>query len=309
MARQNKSHHKVPQTYLQAFTFDGKRVWVCDDKFRLFSEKPKNILAEDDYYTVRFPDGGGTLQIETKFLGGTEAKYAEIYREKISQRKPLTSLEKAEMAVFVASMLERSPRRRDALQDFFDRVGHITEKMRTMVAGMTPEEKKAFTAAQQPASEDSIPADEFLKAGEDVGSLHSANIPQIVKDTAPIIFGMKWAFMVRPQSSQPFITSDSPCALENPSLPARSIYGPGLQQKDVELSLPLSPDLALLCGWRMDRDWDYLPVDPENVDEINRRTRRRSRTLVSNDKSMLERQIARVKAVLKDQEESSVSSM
>ena len=140
-----------------------------------------------------------------------------------------------------------------------------------------------------------------MKATEDIGSFHSAGIPENVATTAPIIFDMKWAFMVRPQDSEPFITSDSPCSLDNPSLPVNSFYGPGLAQKDIEVCITLSPDLALLCGWKMDRDWNYLPVDKENVAEINRRIMRRSETLVSNDKAMLEKQIERIKTFLAKQ--------
>lgn len=302
MARPNKKHHKTPRIYLEAFTNADGRVWVSDRELRIYPEKPKNILTENDFYTVRFPDGGGTLEVETKYLGGIEAAYAKLYREKILPRKPFTTMEKAVMAIFIASMLERSPRRREALQDGFDRVRRMTEQMRSMVANMTPEEKAAFEAAQPPTTEESrknsIPADEFLKAGEDVASFHSAGIPESVAAIAPIIFDMHWGFMVRPDDSEPFITSDSPCTMDNPSLPPRSFYGPGLAQKDVEVSMSLSPDLAVLCGWKLETDGLYIPVGADNVAEINRRIMRRSTTLVSNEKAMLEKQTARVRAFL-----------
>ena len=233
MPRPHKKQHKVPRTYLEAFTNEDGRVWVSDNKLRLISEKPKNILTENDFYTVRFPDGGGTLKVETEFLGGIETTYSRIYQEKISQHLPLTKIEKAEMAIFVAAALERSPRRREALQDGFDQVRDMTEKMRAMVAGMTPEEKKAFEAAQPPVCEESrrnsIPADEFLEAGKDVASFHSAGIPEGVITIAPIIFEMKWTFLIRPEGADPFVTSDSPCTLDNPSLPPRSFYSPSVK--------------------------------------------------------------------------------
>ena len=138
MARPNKKHHKVPRTYLEAFTNSDGRVWVSDNKLHLYSEKPKNILTENDFYTVSFPNGGATLKVETEYLGGIEGAYASLYKEKISQNKPLTPIEKATMAIFVASMLERSPRRREAMKDGFDQVRRITENMRAMVSTMTP---------------------------------------------------------------------------------------------------------------------------------------------------------------------------
>lgn len=66
--------------------------------------------------------------------------------------------------------------------------------------------------------------------------------------------------------------------------------------------MPLSPDLALLCGWQFDKDWGYVPGTVKEVDEINRRVMRRSETLVSNDKAMLEKQIARIKSFLEKQQ-------
>jgi hypothetical protein len=48
----------------------------------------------------------------------------------------------------------------------------------------------------------------------------------------------------------------------------------------------------------MDQDWGYLPSTAGEVAEINRRIMRRSETLVSNDKAMLEKQIERIKAFL-----------
>lgn len=305
MSRPNKKQHKVPRTYLEAFTGTNGCVWVSDNKLRLYAEKPKNILTENDFYTVRFPDGGGTLEVETKYLGGIEAAYAAIYKDKISQRQPLTVNERAVMAIFIASMLERSPRRREALQDGFDQIRAKTEQMRAAVAKMTPAQKKALATMQAPMSEEdrknSIPADEFLKAGEDVASFHSAGIPESVAAIAPIIFEMNWGFMVRPADSEPFITSDSPCTMDNPALPPRSFYGPGLVQKDVEVAMTLSPDLAVLCGWKLEKDGLYLPVGKTNVEEINRRVMRRSETLVSNDKTMLEKQVVRVRAFFAQQ--------
>jgi len=306
MGRPNKKHHKTPRIYLEAFTGPDGRVWVSDDRLRLYAQKPKNILTENDFYTVRFPDGGGTLVVETEYLCGIEAAYATIYRNKIAQRKPLTTVERAAMAIFIASMLERSPRRREALQDGLEKLRRKTEQMRALVAAMTPAEKKAFEASQpfvgQHEREKSIPADEFLKAGEDVGSFHSAGIPESVATIAPIIFDMHWAFVVRPDGSEPFITSDSPCTMDNPSMPVGSFYGPGLIQKDIEVSMSLSPDVAVLCGWKLETNGVYIEARPDNVAEINRRIMRRSTTLVSNDKAMLEKQVERVRKFLEKQQ-------
>lgn len=308
MARRNKKHHKVPRTYLEAFTNDDGRVWVADKELRLFIKKPKEILTENDFYTVRFPNGGATLKIETEFLGGIETAYAELYRNRISQRIPLNHKEKATMALFVASMLERSPRRREALQDGFNQVRDVAEKMQQIVDSMSAEERTNFNRAQPSISarerERSIPMDEIVRRSEDTASYHSSVIPGTVTFMAPIIYDMGWGFMVRPEDSEPFITSDSPCTLDDPSLEVNSFYSPGLANKDVEICLPLSPDVSLLCGWKLKRDGHYMRVDKEHIVEINRRVLRRSETIVGNDKAFLERQIERIRQYQGDKKSS-----
>jgi hypothetical protein len=307
MARQHKGQHKVPRTYLEAFTNADGRFWVANDQLKIYPAKPHNVLTERDFYTVRFPSGGGTLLIETEFLGGIESAYAEIYRTKLKDQKALTEHEKGVMAIFVASMLERSPRRREAMQQFFDEVTSKTGAMQAAVDAMTPEERAEFGKRQPPVSEEShknsIPASEFVRLGKDVPSLHSSEIPRMVAFTAPILFDMKWGFMPRESSTgDPFITSDSPAVLVNPSIPYDSFWGPGLGQKDVEITIPLSPDLALLIGWQIEYDLMYIPVATETVSELNRRLMRQSDTLISNDKTVLERQAERVKKFLESKE-------
>ena len=89
MPRPNKKHHKIPATYLHGFTVKNGQLWIINKNLKLYSQIPENLLTENDYYTVRFSTGGGTLDIETKFLGGIEGKFAEIYRTKIKDQKTI----------------------------------------------------------------------------------------------------------------------------------------------------------------------------------------------------------------------------
>lgn len=298
MARPHKGQHKVPRTYLEAFTDSDGKLWVANNKLKIYRDKPYNVLTERDFYTVRFPSGGGSLVIETEFLGGIEAAYAKLYREKLKDQRSITDEEKGILAIFLASMIERSPRRREGIQDFFDKVTTQTGQMQAMVDAMTPEERKAFGDRQPPVSEEnrknSIPAGEFVRLGKDIPSLHSSEIPRMVTFTAPILFDMSWGFMTR-SKGEPFITSDNPAIIVNPSIPYDSFWGPGLGQKDVEITIPLSPDLALLEGWQIEHERMYIPVEADTVQELNRRLMRNSDTLISNEKTILEKQAERIK--------------
>src|SRR6202043_3485506 len=118
--------------------------WVGNKQLKIYQDKPHNVLIEKDYYTVRFPTGGGTLLVETKFLGGIETAYADVYRRKLKTRQQLNEKEKGIMAVFLASMLERSPRRREAMQQLFKEVtAHVTQ-VQAAIDTMSTEEYEKF---------------------------------------------------------------------------------------------------------------------------------------------------------------------
>jgi len=296
MARPHKGQHKIPKVYLEAFTNLKGLVWVADERLKLFSQKPKNILKERDYYTIRFSTGGGTLDVETKFLGGIESSYANIYRKKIKKCRQITKKEKAILAIFVASMMQRQPMRREALEKFFKDVEKSVKHLR----GLPDKVKKRMATLPTSSSSESIPADDLLQMGKDVGSLHASLIPESVRDIAPIIFKMKWSFIVRPKDSNPFITSNNPCVIINPITEkkfGRGTFGsvPGFVQKDVEITLPLSSDISLLCGWRLKKDCAYMQIPKDMVDGINRRTKRHARTLISSEKEILETVIDNIK--------------
>ncbi|OGY49288.1 MAG: hypothetical protein A3D39_00470 [Candidatus Buchananbacteria bacterium RIFCSPHIGHO2_02_FULL_39_17] len=288
MARPNKKQHKIPRTYLQAFSNQDGLVWVGDERLKIFQQKPSNILTENDYYTIRFPTGGGTLEIETKLLNGIEGSYSDIYRQKIRNIRVLNLEEKAKMAIFVASMMERQSMLRDALTDFINRLEKRIKHMQNLPNSV----KKQMANFTIPSKEKGVPAKDLLKLGKDVGSLHSSLIPKLLPDLATIIFNMKWGFVLRNKQSYPFITSDNPCVMMNPATEIRYGKGtigsaPGLIQKDVEITLPLSSDIALICGWLLETDCLYTPIDKKLVDNINFRTRRHARTIIGSDQKML----------------------
>jgi hypothetical protein len=293
MPRPNKKHHVVPRVYLQPFADDNGRFWVLSftgDSFTIRQDKPANVLTKNDYYTIRLNNGGGSLVIETKLLGGIETAYAKLYKEKIEPQLPLTEHERGILAIFAASMLLRSPARRKAIEQLFSDVREMTDKMRA-IAESSDAARRAMASMPRSSSEPGIPADEFLKAGEDVATLHSSMIPEGVASIAQRLYNMGYSFMVRESDEVPFVTSDTPCTLTNPSLPLNSFYGPDLEQKDVELSLPLSPDVALLYGWQIEHSGFYIPVPMSSVEQINWRTARGADTLISSKKSLLEKRL------------------
>ncbi len=297
MSRPNKKHHKIPRTYLEAFTNSDGYVWIGDRELKLYREKPIHTLTEGDYYTIKFDTGGGTLNVETKFLGGIESTYSIIYRSVLEKRLPVSQEDKAKLSIFVASMMERQPMVRETMKKFFSDMEEKIEHMRAL-----PDRVKKRLAEMPSFSGGgpSISAAELLEVGKDVGSFHTSLIPDTVVEIAPIIFDMKWAFMIRPDSSEPFTTSDNPCVMVDPVGEAefgRGTFGaaPGLAKKGIELTLPLSSTMALICGWELDMDCIYIPVEEGTVKDINMRTKRHAQNIIGSDKAQLEEIIDRIR--------------
>ena len=130
MGRPHKKQHKIPRTYLEAFTDSRGLVWVADRNLNLDQQKPINLLTEADYYTVKFSTGGGTLAVETKFLGGIEKAYSKLYREKIEKQLTVSKEDKATLSIFVASMMERQPMMRESLKKFFSDIEEHVKHLR-----------------------------------------------------------------------------------------------------------------------------------------------------------------------------------
>lgn len=287
MARPNKKHHKVPATYLKAFAKQEK-LWVADESFKLYPHTPRGFLSEKDFYTIKYPDGGGTLAVEKDVLGKIESSYSHVFRNKLSKQQPLSVSERYIVAVFIASMFERVEARRDATRQFLDDV----ERKAKAMSNLTDKQKKTWSAIASSQSGNGIPVSELLKIKDDMATYHASSLPGNVLLIISELLKMHWSFMVAPGTKSFYITSDNPCAWTCPKTPRMFC---GLAASDIEITLPLSPSLCILCGWQLDYDGIYIPVSDKYVQEINRRTMIQSKCLVSSNKNYLLRQIKKAK--------------
>ena len=193
-------------------------------------------------------------------------------------------------------MMERQPVNRLSMKKFFDDVKEKIDHLKNL----SEEAKKRMSEIMIPTSGPSFSADELLEAGKDIGSLHSSLIPETVIEIAPIIFNIKWLFLIRDPISDPFLTSDNPSVMVRPDAElkyGRGTFGAGagLAFNDVELTLPISSNIALICQWKSSNDCNYLQVNKSTVNQINSRTMRYGNQLISDNKQMLEKIIESVK--------------
>lgn len=244
--------HYVPRTYLAEWidpdSPEGQEpyVWMFDIKTRKGRNKaPHNILKKTDMYTLNLNHGGKNYGIE-ETLSTLESKYADILREKIKKHLPINQEEHIYLCAFVSAMLQRTLRMRENIEDFIDRLIEVTEDLEQAhgIKSTKSEEMKQYKI-----------------------DAHKISVVRTLPDITEILVNMNVAFLCAKGKSK-FITSDDPCDLFNPDLQWQNVYGPGLKQKNITLSIPLSPDILACFSWQALRGYIWWP--DKEVDEANR---------------------------------------
>lgn len=286
-----QKQHIIPRCYLENFTDEKGNLNVLDlNEKKIFTTKPSKILTDNHFYTIKFPEGGGSLVVENT-LANIESEYALIFQNKIKKRKQLEMEERGLVSIFIASMLFRTKAYRSSIETPFKEIEEFIEK----IEGLSNEEKKALASVPLlPPSGPTISGKEFKKIAKDVPTFHSSFIVEMLPEASNIIFNMKWGFLISEDIEISFFTSDNPCVLMNAPLIKKfgiNTFGssPGLLQEDVDLSLPLSSTTSLLAGWKLKSEV-YIPVPPRMIYQINSRVmiHAREKIIDRSDKKLKE---------------------
>jgi hypothetical protein len=243
-----KNQHIIPRCYLKQFvdprTPVGQEpyVWMFERNQRRGRKKaPKNILAETDFYTLK-----GDYTIE-KTLAQIEGEYSSIFDQKISKKAPLATNEHILFCAFVAAMIQRTLKQKENMDRFIDQiVEKITdlEKAHGMSSKTSEEWKNQKTDA------------------------HKLSVMAMIPEMTKILVQMNLAFLCS-NGRASFITSDAPAFLFNSKLQFQNFVGPGLEQKHVEVRMPLSPNVSVCFSW-VNNFRGYLEVGEDVVHESNR---------------------------------------
>jgi|GEM_PF-712962 predicted SprT family Zn-dependent metalloprotease len=253
-----KNQHFVPRCYLSQFTDpqtpEGQEpyVWVFDKNGKNPRKKaPKNIFTQTHLYTFEF-SGEKDFSIE-KSLSAIESKYAYIFNTKIKHKKPLNETEHAYLCAFVAAQLQRTLRYKENQESFIQQlIDHGTQM--ALAHGMS----------------DSAQVRQWKEYKKDI---HKLQLVEGIPYLANLLMQMSLAFLcVKNTDKHWFITSDDPCVLFNPDLQWQRFYGPGFGQKNIQLTLALSPEITVMFTWANFHGYSY--ANGNTVDEmLNRMTR------------------------------------
>lgn len=248
-----KNQHTIPQCYLKQFvdpnTPKGYEpyVWIFDRERKKSKKKsPKNILAKTDFYTLKTKFGEKDYIIE-KSLSQIESEYAKVFDKKIKNKIPLNDYEHLILCAFVAAMLQRTLKQKENIERFLDQIIKTTEDME---------------------KDHDIPSKKSLEIREEKENAYKTSVIQAIPHITEILLKMNLAFFCSNKSVS-FITSDAPCFLFNPQLQWQNFYGPGLMQKDVEVRMPLSPEISVSFSW-LNNLRGYLQANTDLIHELNR---------------------------------------
>lgn len=285
-----KRHHTVSRCYLENFTDNNDRLWVLDAKNEIRDSKPENVFVENHFYRITLKDGSKSVIIENT-LADIEGTYADVFRNKISKKIPLTLQDKANVAVFVAAMHHRTRPNRESMRHMFQDLKKTMEEWQEEYKTMTPEERK--TLAATPSSGNSLSLDQLEEGLKNFDEQYAAGLIRQTMHTAQIILDMKWSIWHIVDGKSAFVTSDSPFVIERPQSIkkfGRNAVGsrPGLLFNDAEVTLPLSSSMLLLAGWILNKD-SYCDVPLHMAEYMNQKTiLHSSERIVASSKEQLE---------------------
>lgn len=251
-----KDQHFVPKCYLSKFVDPNTPsdqepyVWVFSkDGKNVKKRAPVNLFTERHLYTIEF-EGKKDFSIEQD-LSQIEGRFVQVMKV-IEKKKPLSGHEHAYLCIFVAAQLQRTLRFKRNQEGFIQQlIDHGTQI--ALAHGVT----------------DSKQVKDWTEYKKDI---HKLNLVEGLPFLANILQQMKIAFLCSPNKLKyPFITSDDPCVLFNPDLQWQRFYGPGFGQKNVQLTLPLSPEITVMFTWANYHGYGLL--SKSEVENLNRMTR------------------------------------
>jgi len=271
-----KKQHYIPQSYLKSWCDPDKPegydeyVWMFSyDGESVKRKSPKNIFYETDMYTITDEKGNRILDIEHG-LSGLEGKFALIREKKLSSLLKPSLEERNYILLFVAAMHNRTVAVKEHLTSEWGKVVELGNLVKQSYENGTPEQRKALeSVGSLNNDEPSFTLDEVEKFHNE--PMQTIMIPRIIAEFN--LYTKMHLSILNTNDEVGFITSDNPCVWFDPEAFKRPPFyqSVGLGNKNVEVTLPISPKQAILISHTPLPL--YLNVDMRTVDSINRKTR------------------------------------
>jgi hypothetical protein len=274
----HRKQHTVSSCYLKAWvdpqTPPGQTPYV-----HLFDihggdarhKSPAKILRMPDLYTI-FRDGVRDLRIEHTF-GEWETNFVRV-RNILESTQFGTDDDVANLYAFVGAMLARAPHRIGFMKNQW---ASVAERMLDVKTSFDPAIAPIHSLSSDGPSMNLAQVQEL--ANNPMGTWFPHSVASYV-ETLSSLFG--YDVLVNQTVDHSFLTSDAPAIIHHRS--SRNAEPRGLASLGCEITLPLSPRLALLFRHKLYGGHAFLSADWETVFEVNRRTIAGARKTIVSDK-------------------------
>lgn len=275
-------HHIISEVYQRNFMGDDGKIYYLMPSNKIVPGNPSDMLKEEHYNTVK-----GSLFIEDIF-SNTESYFGEVIR-RVKNREKLTKDDKIVLSIYTSMIFNRNRVRRDKMKNFAEKILNRTSEI---------EGESSFKYSDIKSVDDNyknngkISLNDFKESYQNFNEVFSASSMDVSLSVWEIIYKMKWRFLLSPDNLF-FLSSDNPVNLCRPLAENKYGFGShgavsGLRHSDVELTFPLTKNVALLAGWLNSDDLNYVDVPDNIVNQINYITVRSSEVVFSGEKQLLE---------------------
>jgi hypothetical protein len=244
--RKSHRHHIVPRFYLEGFVGKGRILWQYDKKDPqvVRASSPANCGVIKDYHRINDANPDAYEEL----LALTENAAAPVVN-KANQRQRLPSDDRYALAAFVAFLKYRSPA-------YVESTRETQEQMMTTLLKL------------QQRHDDSFPSGDFKVKMDRTGVY--ASLGPAALNLAKFLCSMRWAF-VTTDDSCPLLTSDSPVVTIDPTRRGAAMWKTTVfMSEETEMKVPISRNVALVCGHKLIRDGCYVGVSPAHVRDLNK---------------------------------------
>jgi hypothetical protein len=285
--------HFVPEFYLANFSDPDRDpyIWVMfPDRPGWHVRKPGSAFArrKDMYGGISVRRSPGRAQEMEDALQQVETAAANIIRKKVVKQRSISARERSDLAFFFGTMWMRVPSQHERIHSFVSEHGQRMLDARLLQMQRDPallnEEKARFRektgiSADGFSNEDCVPGKYKLAIPmQEAISTALGLAPAIASQLSR----MGWMFAVTREPDW-FVTSDHPfCILDSTKSPPTE--GVGLRSPNVEITLPLSRNIALIASWRHTGErWRLFGA--RMAEEVNCRTVRSASRFVAAPKA------------------------
>jgi hypothetical protein len=276
MKQIRKRHHYIPEFYLKGFTAPSSSLlWMYQKKINdIKTISPHNAAVISFYYSFKNDKGDMDHDTIENLMAEIEGEAAPIFK-KIINKQILNESERRTFALFLSFIIVRVPNFRNNIEK------SGAEKIKIMMKDIASNEDRfhlMFNDYLDRTGEIiNIPFDELRNFALDESRYKISIKPifslalglDIAMKLSNIIYNMKWDFLLG-TNEHDFLTSDNPLVIHNPA--DHTGKPVGFLMKDIELSFPITNNIALLAYWSDDNFIRYRHPQTKGIKDINCRT-------------------------------------